>query len=58
MHILKVHVFTRTPEADENFLREAVNLILERVPEAKEDELKPIVHDDTCKYRGFEVNDL
>lgn len=49
---------TRTPEPNEEFLRKATDLILERVPEVKEEELKPILHDETCVYRGFEVNEL
>ena len=58
MHILKLHIMTRTPEPNEEFLRKATDLILERVPEVKEEELKPILHDETCVYRGFEVNEL
>lgn len=58
VHMMKINIFSRDSKTDEKLIAEALQSIKEKVPGVEEGDFVRIEHDDTCTYRGFEVNDL
>jgi hypothetical protein len=57
VHMLKIHVVTRDPVVDDEVVLKTVSTAVEKIEGVTEDDFKPIEQDETCVYRGFEVNE-
>jgi hypothetical protein len=55
---MKVSIWTRDKKTDDEHLNKVMNKAIEKLPDITIPEFEVIHHDDNCKYRGFEVNDL